>query len=688
MKKAILIVLACFVAACNSSSSQNIFSKDTGVTTDSNESGQDGSVWDEDVSVSTTVGTEGGTVEAGSVSVEVPDGALAEETEITVETTQQAPEGAVGATYEIEAGNAELAEPVTLTFKVAKAQIPTPYLYSELKLGFVNDQGQWEVLPNSVADESTETVSGTTTHLSLWGILPKVKMDILWVIDSSASMCQENMLLVQVFDGFTTNIQNNFPNLDLQVAVTDMNAMDDKYFLAAPASAFPPSCMGTKFLACNTDEDCNTEFGGSWTCKAAMNPGDTYNLNGSVNSLCRMNCESDEECCPQFCLNAECNDSCIYECSSLPGLDVPNCQPIPSTADCPAGLPTILTNDNLDLFHCLSQIGADQSYQANLEQGFKSAWQALDPEGNNPEQSEFLRDDAFLLMVFVTDEDDCSIDVNYSSPSYNCNTDEDCQSGGGTCKEDKKLSEISGNTVKTCHGVIKKDYFNSCDMLGEFVDLEHHECAYDVACEDCTSDADCPEFWGCQENNKCRPQWNAWPNIASYASPPGTPIFSLSAVSEAVARFQTLKTYPEHLMVAAIAGDGMVLADDAKSLVSQDCLEMTELTPCQNYVEALETTSDGCKNAPEDDGCEEFHALKLSCIRACYIASRLDPGSMTMMTSNTYVCNSETGLTNLGLRYINFVDMFSEQGSFTNICGWQNLNSAADSIASMVKKGL
>jgi len=61
------------------------------------------------------------------------------------------------------------------------------------------------------------------------------------------------------------------------------------------------------------------------------------------------------------------------------------------------------------LFICMATIGADQVLCGNQEQGLRAAWMALDPEGENADQSEqFLRDDAYLLVVVVSDEDDCS----------------------------------------------------------------------------------------------------------------------------------------------------------------------------------------------------------------------------------------------------------------------------------------
>ena len=61
------------------------------------------------------------------------------------------------------------------------------------------------------------------------------------------------------------------------------------------------------------------------------------------------------------------------------------------------------------LFVCMATAGAAQSICGNQEQGLLSGWMALDPNGENAVQAQsFLRPDAFLLIVIVSDEDDCS----------------------------------------------------------------------------------------------------------------------------------------------------------------------------------------------------------------------------------------------------------------------------------------
>lgn len=61
------------------------------------------------------------------------------------------------------------------------------------------------------------------------------------------------------------------------------------------------------------------------------------------------------------------------------------------------------------LFTCMTSLYMDQVDCGTQEQGLLAAWMALDKQGENADQArEFLRDDAYLLIIVISDEDDCS----------------------------------------------------------------------------------------------------------------------------------------------------------------------------------------------------------------------------------------------------------------------------------------
>ena len=524
-----------------------------------------------------------------------------------------------------------------------------------------------------------------------------VELDLLFVVDNSASMCHEQYALGRSIDSFVSGLQA-LPQLDLRLAVVGThNVVPAGRFVFEPASGFPPACIESKTWPCLGEQDCIAEFGDGWECKAYA-ASQTYNMNGSVNSSCIFKCDGDEQCCAEFChadecdgdvtcLEAMCVDAptqeCTYECNTPEGGGSGNgCKRPPDTADCPAAVPPILTLDNIDLFKCLVSFSPEQSYGANMEQGLRAAWLALDPEGPNGEQSAgFLRPDAHLLVVFVSDEDDCTIAEDFCSPNWDCDSDNDCPSGT-TCKLDKRFSQLAGQEKRLCCGSIKKDYNNICTLLGEYKGAAHHQCVYDLSCKDCETDDDCDDGWYCKQGKKCRPDIFSLTNIATYQAPPGTPIFSLGAVAEYYGRFKSLREGQNKVMVAAIVGDGLVMKDEKAAYISDKCLGMEKLKKCQQY--ALEkAASPGCAGNPAKSGCEQFLQAKQDCIRECYIASKGNANNQTV-SANSYICVNEMGKADAGLRYIRLAQMFGPNGLVSNICSPEGMEKAMTDIAGMV----
>jgi hypothetical protein len=74
-------------------------------------------------------------------------------------------------------------------------------------------------------------------------------------------------------------------------------------------------------------------------------------------------------------------------------------------------------DNNIDIFPCLALVGAVQTPNAQLEQGLNAAIWALDrnPGAGAPDNSQqarnFVRSDAYQLVIFVSDEDDCSMAI-------------------------------------------------------------------------------------------------------------------------------------------------------------------------------------------------------------------------------------------------------------------------------------
>ncbi len=536
----------------------------------------------------------------------------------------------------------------------------------------------------------------------------KIELDFLWVIDNSASMCGEQYALSKSFGEFVEKLEKYLANIDIRLAVTTTDALDNAgKFMNTPAKDYPPAAYEQVRHPCLGDEDCAKKLGTGWECKAY--PADKMrNLNLSVNSYCIRRCGSAGDCCSEFCFADECGEDqtclkqqctdaptvdCTFECRHV-GEDSNGCLRPPDTEDCPSSLPRFLTMNTLDRFKCNAQVPVEQDMNTNIEQGLRAAWLALDPVGPNAEQvKSFLRDEAYLVVVFVADEDDCSIDPAFGSPSYACEEDKDCpgwESGQVACKVDVYYSKLMGKEMKLCHGVIKKDYFNSCSLLGEYQGQAHHRAAYDPGVQECTSGEECSYGWACN-SHKCRPDMFGLPGYASYSkdAPMGAPLHSLAPVAEFYSKLRSLKSDPGRVLVAAIVGDGMPMGEGSKaekeeaSLISSACLDDDKVLGCQVYKAAQAQASAECRKEPSKEGCEALHEAKLACIRDCYVASKGNPKQPTVAKS-TYVCQSEFGTADYGARYLKLVEMFGPNGRSANLCGGEGIVPALETIAELI----
>lgn len=125
------------------------------------------------------------------------------------------------------------------------------------------------------------------------------------------------------------------------------------------------------------------------------------------------------------------------------------------------------------LFLCMATVGAQQNIWGNQEQGLRAAWMALDPAGENAAQAQaFLRDGAYLLVVVVSDEEDCSAPDDPADPlnanqvssedygSCGCLRDEDGCVGGKNCDYTQCLGPSTGTWDPAWAKAIASGEFN------------------------------------------------------------------------------------------------------------------------------------------------------------------------------------------------------------------------------------
>lgn len=244
------------------------------------------------------------------------------------------------------------------------------------------------------------------------------KIDILFVIDNSTSMCEEQLNLTKNFNDFIAQFAITI-DADFQLAVITTHASDpqDGGVFRKKQGVYE-SCERKFTYSCTADQSgndaCRSEFeltrhlGPNWECQV---PGGVQTFpNGSVNSSCIKRCTTTQECVDAFDANHLCKGG---------GGQFSFCQLKEDTTGCDSftlqsGIMTNSTPNLETVFRCVATVGTIQGSvspenSAQIEQGLKAAMLALDVNGTRSEQAKaFLRSDAFLAIVFVSDEDDCS----------------------------------------------------------------------------------------------------------------------------------------------------------------------------------------------------------------------------------------------------------------------------------------
>lgn len=245
----------------------------------------------------------------------------------------------------------------------------------------------------------------------------RVKLDILWVIDNSGSMCQEQNALAANVDAFLGTI-GSLIDVDPRLAVVTTDALTESErgrFHHEAATSFPPGCAAAVVEKCLTDDDCANALAGKvkdpslWRCKPpSQGASGLTNPNGSLNSMCRLICQTDADCAVELDGQHKCTpfDAKLHVCLAPPDV-----------AGCPAVLPDFVDEEVAasmgstvsEVFRCMAIVGALSTQSAQFEQGLRTATLALDVNGPNAAQAKgFLRPDAYQVVIFLSDEEDCS----------------------------------------------------------------------------------------------------------------------------------------------------------------------------------------------------------------------------------------------------------------------------------------
>ncbi|MBM4342164.1 MAG: hypothetical protein FJ100_02170 [Deltaproteobacteria bacterium] len=531
-----------------------------------------------------------------------------------------------------------------------------------------------------------------------------VKIDFLWVIDHSSSMCQEQRALANGFQKFIKSLQDygkvkeTDPSfIDAQMAVVTVQQVPDGKsikkigkFVHSPATTLPPSCIEKSKQPCMSDGDCFkpkcfvysnfdtnscmcpqggekclTPAGlkaGDWFCKfSPPEPPATINTfnnndNCSVNTSCQLRCKTDSDCYAMFEPTVPPGGAHKVFCNTV--VQPAGCMFKPETTGCPPAekLPGVLKQTvaaevdlgdgvkkkgtQLDLFRCNATVGANQEPEALFEGGLRSAWIALDPNGPNCprdkngkptgtcQYNDLVRQDAYLVIVMVSDDDDCSI--TFELDSYL----------GDITSDDQKallLKLFPKELQRSCQGYNDRVAGNRDLLVGyceyaRFKDPVGKKRKCPAECENLADKAS-------QEYKDCTAEAEA--NIAALLkdNPQGQlRNWRFAAVSDFVNRFKSLKSDPARVIFATITGDA--------------------LKP----------------SAPVPGWTVERD-------RASYYRSVL---RNTAGVQSVYICSGERGESGYGSRYIQVADAFGDNGLVANICEGADFSVALQNVADLI----
>lgn len=525
-----------------------------------------------------------------------------------------------------------------------------------------------------------------------------VKIDFLWMIDHSSSMCQEQRQLAQGFQKFIATLQNygrtkptDPPFIDAQMAVVTVQQLPDAaeikrigQFVHKPATDLPPACIERTKQPCLKDADCTKPIpfklvnsdpnssmcpadaqltadplpDGSWSCKANTDsPQFNSNDNCSINTACQLRCQSDSDCYAVFEKDVPADQHRV-KCNKATA--IPGCMFPPETGDCPPAdqLPGVLKQSvdikdakgkkigtQLDWFRCIANVGANQQPEAKFEGGLRSLWTALDTspgsvncphkEGTKPaadcQYNQLVRPDAYLVLIAVSDDDDCSYAF-----------DLDPFIGDGTSPEAKAAAKALFSTELQTY----------CQQYGDRTagnrDLANGYCEY-LKFKDkqggkpprkCPSD--CYTMPAGPDRQACEAE--AFVNITQIIKDnPETKMQNkrFASVTDFVDRFRSLKPDPARVIFATITGDSM-----AKTGLGGKSMEDT-----------------------------------VSADRASYYRSFLRNQASLQAP---YICNGGRGESGYGSRYIQVAKAFGDNGLVANICEGTDFSNALDQIANTI----
>ena len=131
-----------------------------------------------------TVGPRGGTVmsDDGRVTLDIPEGALSSDVEITIEVVDDAPAGVVGTVYAIEPAGVSLLFPATLTYdlaadgddeRAAETALDLAGLEMDDLVLVTEKADRWQPMADREVDADAEIITASVLYFSSYALVSR-----------------------------------------------------------------------------------------------------------------------------------------------------------------------------------------------------------------------------------------------------------------------------------------------------------------------------------------------------------------------------------------------------------------------------------------------------------------------------------------------------------------------------------
>ncbi len=167
MKKTIkqyaaIILMALCVCACKKKTGESV---SNGIAVPMEAGTPDGPA------ITKKITTAGGTVQTadGNLLIEIPEGAVTEETNITIQPVTRKLESATGVVYRLGPSNVNFKKDIKITFHYTEDDL-TGTTENDLYLAYQDAEGIWTRVVMTSIDKTNKTLTASTRHFSDWTI--------------------------------------------------------------------------------------------------------------------------------------------------------------------------------------------------------------------------------------------------------------------------------------------------------------------------------------------------------------------------------------------------------------------------------------------------------------------------------------------------------------------------------------